>query len=916
MKYANLQFFNKEGLNLNFNYVSESDMWEGSMYFKEISTGLFSIDTLRIVEKIKVNSKLRWNIPIYKGDSTDKKWTASFYQENAFSIFRVLQSNEVELLKNYEIFPRYDSTGYLGTDGYWNSNQQVKLCLDLNLSFMSEDEDTFTNILYIKDEDDSIICKIFLYGENVGEDERLNIISSNLGINLTEEDFKIFLESDIDEDLTDFQLLNRKRKESLLEIDKIWFYRGNYKSLINALKFFGYQNIGIREFYQNIDPTSKNFGKIIMSKPIDFELSNKNKNIQNSATFRKTGLLNLFYRINLVTDEFNEDGTPVVKNISDFSSEVIFKKIWKLKEKLNKEFIPISSRIRDITGEGDYFASYSIDNTLEKNKTLTTFRGVNAEFDAVKKIEYLRDLREPFLNTEDVTGVIRDIFIGNLNNTIKIGDRVIYEVSGSEPIEVTSILGRYASADVGLNYTVEDLSDFIVAYFTKNYPFKIKNQDDSKVVPYAPFTLNCKSFPNLNWKTLTGTWSKYKKDESTGEISSLFTWKRIKYGISSEIEWIIKKDISDISPGFYLNIRGDVEEYENVNIFLPYVGKYSVELRIYDMYGNVSLSLIPDFLEVKPYDLEFIGWYRKRKRKYTYKDIGNQVMSKTGSNWKLPIKINQPYNRFGNISWRSLNLANYIPNNQNNEPNQTVMNYRPDGTVSYQGPWYWKNLKNLKWKDLDHVWWSATSYTGDIKGYFEILKVVPGDELVIRKGKTLYKRSFSTLEYDLETAAFYLNQTKSKFFNRFIYNLIKDEYDNPIKIIAVAKHALTWYNFDEIYVNSFESSDLTEIGEWKNAVIRNPRWSDLIVFNNFDIMQKGSHIAFSFDTSSIVGKKWDDTYWTLKNVSNPNFKDKYIRSRYFSWLFDEEGTYVLKLETQDNNGNKYSVEKNILIIQQ
>ena len=915
MKYKNLQFFNKEGINLNFEYSIDNDSWEGSLYFKEISTGLFSVDTIRIVEKIKINSKFRWNIPVYKGDSTDKFWSASFYEENSFSLFKVLPSNEVELLQSSEVYPRLDSSGYLDTEGYWNSSQHIKLCIDLNLSFSSSEEGEFNNILYLRDEDNHVVCKVFLYGETIGEDERLSIISSNLGVNITEDDFKIFLESNINEDLVDFQLLNRKRKESLLEIDKIWFYRGNYKSLINALKFFGYQNIGIREFYQNIDPSSKNYGKLLMSNPIDIELNGKNKNIKSSTTFRKTGLLNLFYRINLVTDDFNEDGTPIVKNISDFSSEVIFKKIWRLKEKLNKDFIPISSKIRDITGEGDYFASYSIDNTIEKNKTVTTFRGVNAEFEATKTIEYLQDLREPFLSTEDESGIIRDIFIANSNNTIKIGDRVIYEVTGSEPIEVTSILGKFANADVGVNYTIEDLSDIILAYFTKNYPFKIKNYDDSNVIPYAPFQLKCTSFPELNWKTLTGNWNYYKKNESTGEISNLFTWKKIKYGIYSEIEWIIKKNVTDNSPGFYLNIRGDIEEYENVNIFLPYIGKYSVELRIYDMYGNVSLSLVPDYLEVKPYDLEFIGWYRKRKRKYTFKDIGNNVMSKMGSNWKLPIKNIQPYNRFGNISWRSLNLTNYIPNNSNNEPNQTVMNYTVYGNISYQGPWYWKNLKNLKWKDLDHIWWSATSYTGDTKGYFEILRVVPGDELVIRKGKTLYKRSFSTLEYDLDTAAFYLNQTKSKFFNRFIYNLIKDEYGNSIKIVALAKHALKWYDFDDIYINSFETSNQSEIGEHKNSIIRNPRWSDLIVFNDFDVMDKGSHIAFNFDTSSIVGKRWDNSYWTLKNVSNPNFKDKYIRSRYFSWLFDEEGTYILKLETEDNNGNKYSVEKNILIIQ-
>ena len=70
----------------------------------------------------------------------------------------------------------------------------------------------------------------------MGEDERLKILLGNFGRKLNAEDAFILRDSDPEEPLSDYQLVNLKRKELLLEGHQIYPYLGSYKGLINAIK--------------------------------------------------------------------------------------------------------------------------------------------------------------------------------------------------------------------------------------------------------------------------------------------------------------------------------------------------------------------------------------------------------------------------------------------------------------------------------------------------------------------------------------------------------------------------------------------------------------------------------------------------------------------------------------------------------
>ena len=74
----------------------------------------------------------------------------------------------------------------------------------------------------------------------------------------------IFKQSDIHECSPDFKLLNEKRKELMLEGHNIYPYIGSYKAILNAIKFFGYDNLNIVEYWRNVDVYDIDYNKKVI----------------------------------------------------------------------------------------------------------------------------------------------------------------------------------------------------------------------------------------------------------------------------------------------------------------------------------------------------------------------------------------------------------------------------------------------------------------------------------------------------------------------------------------------------------------------------------------------------------------------------------------------------------------------------
>jgi hypothetical protein len=204
------------------------------------------------------------------------------------------------------------------------------------------------------------LVSLQLYAEAEAEDERLRLTLENFGRGVDQENEYIFRDSDIKEGLTDYVLLNKKRKELLLQGDTIYPYLGSYAGLINVLNFFGYNDIQIKEYFLVVDSASPDNGKYLAA-PIPGTPGENNDWLANirrllpSIIYQKTSLLGLYYNLNTDTGKVDENGIPIYVNESQFTPEEVLIKLYGLKNLLTKSYLPINVRIKDITGDGIYF---------------------------------------------------------------------------------------------------------------------------------------------------------------------------------------------------------------------------------------------------------------------------------------------------------------------------------------------------------------------------------------------------------------------------------------------------------------------------------------------------------------------------------------------------------------------------------
>ncbi len=285
MVVRNLEFFDKDGYNLNLNWNEERKIWEGNIFFPRVSVGLYRNTTIYIVENICSDS-----------DSYDSDYTNDIYTypdgvgnivfhwdlTNSFvDEFFMFNFDEDYIIKDtsslshtpYDgpscetlLINRFDKyiVPLLGSS---NNIEQDDL-LEVHIAFRSIEgsaETTYKRTLVISYENGYTkhdIARITFFAETVEEDERLKIWNENLGYNLNPEDSVIFKHSDMHECMPNYEILNEKRKELMLEGHNIYPYIGGYKAILNAIKFFGYDNLNIVEYWRNIDRYDSEFGNI------------------------------------------------------------------------------------------------------------------------------------------------------------------------------------------------------------------------------------------------------------------------------------------------------------------------------------------------------------------------------------------------------------------------------------------------------------------------------------------------------------------------------------------------------------------------------------------------------------------------------------------------------------------------------
>jgi hypothetical protein len=199
---------------------------------------------------------------------------------------------------------------------------------------------------------DKEIGRFVTYGQTEEEDERFKVELGNIGKLISTDELFIFKNYDINEGGVDWIILNKKRKEMLMNRNLIYPYIGAYKSLVNAINYFGYNDLQLNEYYLNQDTGSKNFGKLFKVEiPDMFDNTIKGWNEKDflmndlpDDKFESTNSFNLTY---FITDK---EGNYIL----NYSLDEIVIKLQGLKYWLKRNIIPLTHKILDITGSS-YF---------------------------------------------------------------------------------------------------------------------------------------------------------------------------------------------------------------------------------------------------------------------------------------------------------------------------------------------------------------------------------------------------------------------------------------------------------------------------------------------------------------------------------------------------------------------------------
>jgi len=314
--------------------------YAAALYIKPVSVGLIETETLLILEK-ELDKYIR---PI------DSK--------HPNLLFR-FEGPEDEI--NFFVVDE-DSHSITWTDSlyYVLDNYVENSPLSINIGFKSNYEGVFERILRIYHVIDNklyTLAEIVVNAQAIGEDERFRSLINNFGLPDPMNIQHLFKEADIKEANPDFELLNSKSKHMILEHDKIMPYIGTYKALINAIKWLGYDDIYVREWFKDVKANKK------LSLVVPFDAKDRSQtimkfSIEERKFLKKLNQLSLVYCLTSETGELDDYGVPITKNCYSYILSEVQVKLYALKNWLEENIIGVNSRIVDLTGEGVYYERF------------------------------------------------------------------------------------------------------------------------------------------------------------------------------------------------------------------------------------------------------------------------------------------------------------------------------------------------------------------------------------------------------------------------------------------------------------------------------------------------------------------------------------------------------------------------------
>jgi len=921
----NLRFFN--GTTNELQLIQVDGIWEGSIHLPIVSTQLYETVNLFILEDgLDDNGDSIVNTPVSPDGnitSFDFKWEPTkvdqsediimygFTLSEGKPIIKELktQNRELDLFSNI----LSQDASYLKT-----IEENKNVAIQINIALNSMTEGIHKRILEVKAGTD-VIARIQVYGEVEGEDERLRVLLANLGATLDDSDFLLFKSHDISEQSPDQVLMNAKRKELLLELHNIKPFVGTYKAILNAIDYFGYDKVTLKEYWINVDKSENNFGKLhaipVPNSSVRGEMTRKRLKFKvPSSTMKKTSRFSLVYRLNEPDGTFDQWDIPNVDEVFDYTPDEVIIKLYGLKNRLQKDYLPLEAKIIDITGEGDYFT--------QRNLNVWKVQNPIGYFTEGHKIKY------------DVFPNDRELFIEDTSNVLKttLAQNFYQTLAQEQAISPTNNYENFLNLKPGeegsLTETQRTEMKSIFRSFYGTYHDRELHSYNKDIPIGCPVILDgVPSFDDI-WDEANFVWDDAVDANANLKVTWDNWWKKWVY----EIEWLI-----DGPNGLHQEYRGAIDDYKQLALNLPYVGSYTVEMRTYDLFGHMSFYKTKDLFEVKLKDLELYGIYKWLDTDQN--GVPSTWNSKkidwngTGGYWDFPQDNQTKVDDNIATLYLTLDRSNYMHDEDQGVRFSTVRRYddiySDTGYSETTGP-YTYDESTFRWKDTEHLWWEAMRVGPDLTASFKIDWIEYGDMLrIVHKDPITNAVSFGehtiTTATPVNAADFAgwqaivadLESSEDPIINKFNFNPVFEDFDDGGQIldklhyiICVGQEYSKTYDFELVEIIKGNNASQAQISGEIHTKHYNPTWDDTRVFKHHATVDRSTHVTISTDISKFPGAK--NPKWTITNLSNPEINDIYYNNMWLTYIFKEPGDYSIQLEAEDTYNNKNVIRRNMI----
>ena len=589
--------------------------------------------------------------------------------------------------------------------------------------------------------------------------------------------------------------------------------------------------------------------------------------------------------------------------------------------------MPGFTKITDVIGEGNYFGI----NLIGNNPQISSVNYIESK--GYVDFSVFPDKHCYITENEDFARYISEKLEINIDSNItELGEKTIAELessyegsSDSDDISETQSLGSIIG-----NLMKKD-NDIVCECYEEYYDITYDNIfNDSKELREIPKPRNV--YKDVIIDDFLD--ESYGKNEIVPDM--IVCAKVILKGTFSEnientsiIEWKITHPEKKWNVVYF----GTVEKYKNVFVQLPYLGNYDVEITVWDTYNHCCKQYTKNAIIVEPYNIEIKGFYYDARPLPDELKYDMMIPDEYINNLEKEYRYYLWYKTEGDVK---KGIVTRKMNPTEMSISDILGEYIINGIDEYNG------LENIR--DIDKENW--TSIINTETDEHDVLKIswICNDDNNIHYGVDEFRYGG-----ELTDVPFDENEAYNPEWNtEELYNVIKNNVDNMLSW-ALQEHLYEdcentsmrnyrpdgsvnfegpYYKFDVdniLYKSEKGYKEYDHLNSEIVNLIPGENYKYVRYINNAVDIKPLTWVLLGFDYTRITGRMVNKEYpkWTLTMIGNELDldedlrKDKVITEHYglyFTYLFEFEGIYKIKLELLDINGNKYEIEKPIVIV--